>query len=222
MFARKLFFASLALSLLASLLSAQLPPADTGTLRPGQAIQGTAGCSATDASSCTKAAAKITPIVMGDSPMEDNLRRLTDDIGGRVSGSSQMAKAVDWAVAAFRAGGVEVHTEKDLSPGAWGEGETREEVVARVRFPGSRGSTGLSPATPPEGVEATLIDVGYGATEDFARANSSLKGAILLVHSDIGYTWADLFDEYLRPPDIISQALKGGAVAILWLGARVH
>ena len=159
---------------------------------------------------------------MGDSPMEDNLRRLTDEIGGRVSGSPQMAKAVDWAVAAFRAGGVEVHTEKYMLPVAWSEADTRLEVVAPVSFPVSLVSTGLSPSTPPEGVEATLIDVGYGATEDFARANSSLKGAILLVHSDIGYTWADLFDEYLRPPDIISQALKGGAVAILWMGAREH
>jgi hypothetical protein len=221
MFARKLFFA-LSISIFASLLAAQLPPANTGTLRPGQAIQGTPGCSATDASSCAEAAAKIIPIVMGDSPMEDNLRRLTDEIGGRVSGSPQMAKAVDWAVGAFRASGVEVHTEKYMLPVAWSEGDTHLEVLEPVSFPVSLVSTGLSPATPAGGLEGTLIDVGYGATEDFARASSSLKGAILLVHSDIGYTWADLFDEYLRPPDIISQALKGGAVAILWMGAREH
>jgi carboxypeptidase Q len=220
MFARKLFFASSLLSLFASLLTAQLPPANTGTLHPGQAVQGTPGCSATDASSCAEAAAKITPIVMGDSPMEDNLRRLTDEIGGRVSGSPQMARAVDWAVAAFRAGGVEVHTEKYMLPVAWSEGDTHLEVLGPVSFPVSLASTGLSPASPPGGLEATLIDVGYGTTDDFTRASSSLKGAILLVHSDIGYTWADLFDEYLRPPEIISQALKGGAVAILWMSAR--
>src|SRR5215475_12648511 len=62
-----------------------------------------AGCSTTDASSCAQAAAKIIPQVMGPSPLEENLRRLTDEVGGRVSGSSEMAKAVDWAVAAFRA-----------------------------------------------------------------------------------------------------------------------
>jgi len=38
---------------------------------------------------------------MGLSPLEENLRRLTDEVGGRVTGSPQMAKAVDWAVAAF-------------------------------------------------------------------------------------------------------------------------
>src|SRR4029077_2768104 len=47
-----------------------------------------------------------------------------------------------------------------------------------------------------------------------------IRGAVLLVHSDIGSTWADLFNEYLRPPDIISRAAKAGASAILWMGAR--
>src|SRR5260370_10823923 len=47
-----------------------------------------------------------------------------------------------------------------------------------------------------------------------------VKGAILLVHTDIGSTWADLFSEYLRPPMIIEHAIKEGARAILWMGAR--
>jgi len=42
----------------------------------------------------------------------------------------------------------------------------------------------------------------------------------LLVHSDIGSTWADLFNEYLRPPMIIDRAVREGAAAILWMGAR--
>jgi hypothetical protein len=89
-----------------------------------------------------------------------------------------------------------------------------------VSFPVSLVSEGLSPATPAGGLEGNIIDVGYGTGEDFARAGASVKGAILLVHSDIGTTWADLFNEYLRPPGIIAQALKGGAGAILWTGAR--
>jgi Iap family predicted aminopeptidase len=64
------------------------------------------------------------------------------------------------------------------------------------------------------------VDVEYGTDADFAKAGASIKGAILLVHSDVGSTWADLFNEYLRPPAIIEHALKGGARAILWMGAR--
>jgi carboxypeptidase Q len=199
--------------------SAQLPPAKD-SLNPAQSGQSSAACSATDASSCAQAAAKILPQVMGPSPMEENLRRLTDEIGGRVTGSPEIAKAVEWAVAAFRAEGVEVRTEKYLLPVTWSEGETRLELLGPVNFPVRLKAEGWSPATPVGGIEANLVDVGYGTKDDFAGAGSSVKGAILLVHSDIGSTWADLFNEYLKPPEIIQRALNGGASAILWMGAR--
>jgi carboxypeptidase Q len=217
---RHFLFTSLLLCFLASSLPAQLPPIQTDTLHPLQDIQGTPGCSATEASACAQAAAKITPIVMGDSPLEDNLRRLTDQIGGRVSGSPEMAKAVDWAVAAFRAAGVEVHTEKYLLPTTWSEGNTRLELLGPVQFPVSLVSIGLSPATPPEGLEGVLIDIGDGTEAEFAHATSSVKGAILSVHTEVSHTWKDLSDEYNRPPAIIERALKGGASAILWTSQR--
>jgi carboxypeptidase Q len=205
----------------ASPISAQLPPAQSSPLgRPVLPIQGATGCSAAEVSSCGEAASKILPQVMGPSPMEENLRRLTDEIGGRVTGTPQMAKAVNWAVAAFRAAGIEVHTEKYTLPVTWSEGETHLELLGPVKYPLRLASTGWSPPMPASGIEAAVVDIGYGTQEDFARAGAGIKGAILLVHSEIGSTWADLFNEYLRPPDIISQAAKGGASAILWMGAR--
>jgi carboxypeptidase Q len=207
------------LSLFASLPGlGQLPPVKD-SLSSGQATQ-SAACSATDASSCAEAAAKILPQVLGPSPMKENLRRLTDEIGGRVSGSPEMARAVEWAVDAFRAEGVEVHTEKYTLPATWSEGDTHLGLLGPVSFPVRLKAEGWSPATPAGGIEANLVDVGYGTEEDFARSGSAIRGAILLVHSDIGSTWADLFNEYLRPPEIIERALKGGAWAILWMGAR--
>src|ERR1700752_2023880 len=89
--------------------AAQLPQPNPNPL--GKSTTDAQACSVTEAS-CAAAAAKIIPQVMGPSPMVENLLRLTDEIGGRVTGSPEMAKAVDWAVAAFRAAGVEVHTEK--------------------------------------------------------------------------------------------------------------
>jgi len=219
---RKIFPLSLLFFLFAStfVLEAQIPPAKPNPLVPGQGAQGKAGCSATEASACTEAAAKILPIVMGASPLEENLRRLTDEIGGRVTGTPQMAKAVEWGVGAFRAAGVDVHTEKYTLPVTWSEGDTKLELLGPVKFPVRLKAEGWSPATPAGGFEASLVDVGYGTDDDFARAGSSVKGAILLVHSDIGSTWADLFNEYLRPPTIIEYAVKEGAKAILWMGAR--
>jgi carboxypeptidase Q len=201
-------------------LRAQLPPAKPNPLIPGLGAQANAGCATTGTSSCAEAAAKILPIVMGPSPIEENLRRLTDEIGGRVTGSPEMAKAVEWGVGAFRAAGVDVHTEKYTLPVTWIEGDTRLELLGPVKFPVRLKAEGWSPATPAGGIEANVVDVGYGNEDDFSKAGSSVKGEILLVHSGIGSTWADLFNEYLRPPMIIEHAVKEGAKAILWMGAR--
>ena len=210
---------------------AQLPPVKN-PLVPRQ--NPAAGCSTTDASSCAQVAAKLLPIVMGPSPMEENLRRLTDEIGGRVTGSPEMAKAVEWGVAAFRAAGIDVHNEKFMLPVTWSEGYTRLVLLGPLpkrnaprngvilnSLPGFPAvSEAWGPATPKGGINAEVVDVGYGTVDDFRRAGEQIKGAILLVHSDIGSTWADLFNEYLRPPDIIARATKAGASAILWMGAR--
>ena len=212
------FTALLCLSAVTASAQAQIPKAKADTLAP-RAPEGTAACSATETSSCEVAAAKILPLVMGPSPLEGNLRRLTDEVGGRVTGTPQMKKAVEWAVAAFRAAAVDVHTEKYVLPVQWSEGETRLELLGAVQFPVHLVSTGWSPALPPGGLEANLVYVRDGSEEDFARAGT-IRGAVLLVRSEIGASWADLFNEYMRPPEIIARALKGGAAAILWTGAR--
>lgn len=218
----RLLFIPLFLCFLASpfLESAQLPSGKNDPLNLAQTRPSAAGCSAAEISSCAEAAAKLLPQVMGPSPMGENLRRLTDEIGGRVTGTPQMTKAVAWAVAAFRAEGVDVHTEKYILPVTWSEGDTRLELRGPITFPVRLVAEGWSPATPVGGVEAALVDVGYGTDADFAKAGNSVRGAILLVHSDIGSTWADLFNEYLRPPQIIDRAVKDGGAAILWMGAR--
>ena len=197
---------------------AQLPQVKTD-LRPGQMTQA-AGCSPTEVSSCAQAAAKITPIVMGESPLEENLRRLTDGIGGRVTGSPEMAKAVEWGVAGFRTAGVDVRTESYSLPVTWSEGATRLEVLGPDSFPVSLVSLGLSPATPPGGLEGPLIPIGSGAEADFARVGGNAKSAILIVHTEVSYTWSDLFNEYRYPPAIIERAVRAGALAILWTGER--
>ncbi len=197
-----------------------MPQVKNDPLHPVQMIQGSGACSATEPSSCAQAAAKITPIVMGESPLESNLRRLTDEVGGRVSGSPEYAKAVEWGIAGFRAAGVDVHTEKFVLPAAWSEGASRLELSGPGAFRVSFVSGAMSPATPEGGIEAPLVNVGYGTEQDFASAGAAIKGAILVVNADIGATWADLFNEYLRPPGIIARAIQGGAVAILWTAER--
>src|SRR5262245_48727657 len=217
----RLLLGLVAMSFFAIPCRAQLSPSQTDALSKLQSSSNSAACSATEASSCTQAAAKLMPIILGDSPMIENLRKLTDGIGGRVTGTPEMAKAVQWGIAGFRAAGVDVHTEKYSLPVTWKEGATRLVVTS----PASASATlravseGWGPAMPGDGIQAKVIDVGDGSEVEMSRA-AGLKGAILLVHTEIGSSWPDLFNEYMRPPGIIARAVKEGAAAVLWMGAR--
>ena len=88
-------------------------------------------CSVQETSACARATPKIVAGAQSSTTLAANLRRLTDEIGGRVTGTPQMTHAVAWAVAAFRAAGVkDVHTEKFTVPAAWSEQKSRPEVLA--------------------------------------------------------------------------------------------
>jgi hypothetical protein len=155
------------------------------------------------------------------SPLENNLQRLTDEIGGRVPGTAAMRQAVDWGVAAFKAAGADsVHTENFTIQASWSEGFTRMSVVAPEHFDVRSVSMAWAPALAAH-QDVPIIDVGGGKVEDFAKAGN-IAGALLLVHSEEMAKWDDLFAEYLRAPGIMNRALQGRALAIAFQSSRPH
>jgi hypothetical protein len=155
------------------------------------------------------------------SPIESNLRQLTDEIGGRVPGTPAMRKATDWGVAALTAaGGENVHTEEFTIPYSWAEGTTRMTVSAPESFSLRVVSLAWAPALAAHS-HVGVVDVGAGSAEDFAKAGN-IAGTIVLVHSNEMATWADLFDEYARAPGIVDEAVKGKALAIAFQSTRPH
>jgi carboxypeptidase Q len=89
---------------------------------------------------------------------------LSNNIGSRLSGSAQAAKAVEYVAGELKSLGCEVQLEKVMTP-HWVRGE---ETGALVQFPGqAQGTTqkivlcalGASVATPPNGIEAEVIVV---------------------------------------------------------------
>src|SRR5271156_1664543 len=218
---RKGFYLSLLASgllLICSSASAQIssvPPAPLSKHPPS----GEGVCSIH--TSCADLAPAMIQSALGPSPLEDNLRTLTDVIGGRVTGSPAAASAVRWAVEAFRRAGVEdVHTEKFTISVGWSEGHTRVEVLSPEPFPVRLVSIAWSPATPDGGITADVVDVGAGDEAAFAKAGASAKGAILLVHSKVLVTWDDLGHEYSIASPIADRASAAGAAAIFWMSSR--
>lgn len=171
--------------------------------------------------SAQDSAHQIVTEALKPSPLETNLRRLTDEIGGRVPGTAAMRKAVDWGVAAFKAAGADsVHTEDFTIQASWAEGFTRMSIVAPEAFDVRVVSVAWAPALAAH-QDVPIIDVGDGKAEDFVTAGN-VAGAILLVHSHEMAKWEDLFAEYLRAPGIINRALQGRALAIAFQSSRPH
>ncbi|HEX4004054.1 MAG TPA: M20/M25/M40 family metallo-hydrolase [Candidatus Acidoferrales bacterium] len=193
----------------------------TINLPPGwrQVPQGTGACVV--GKSCAELAPAMVKNALGASPLEENLRYLTDTVGGRVTGSTDADRAVSWAVEALRHAGVdEVHTEEFMVPVGWSEGHTHVDVLSPAPFLVRLVSTGWSPPTPEGGITSDVVDVGSGDEAGFAKAGSGANGAIIIVHTKILATWQDLADEYRIDPPIIDRAKKAGAAAIFWMATR--
>lgn len=153
-------------------------------------------------------------------PLEENLRVLTDEIGGRIPGTPQFSLAEQWAIERFRQSGADsVHTEAFTIPESWAEGATEVTVVKPAPFRVRARAVGWSPPLPPS--RARVLDVGAGSAQEFAKAGD-ISGAILLVHSNVLEHWEDLFNEYFRAPPIIAMAVKGHALALAFMASREH
>ena len=109
---------------------------------------------------------------------------LADNIGPRLSGSTQAAKAVDYVASELKAIGCEVQLEKVMVP-HWVRGE---ETAALVQWPGMADGTtqkillcalGGSVATPAEGITADVISA-KNFDELKAMSRDKVAGKIVL------------------------------------------
>ena len=169
------------------------------------------------------------------SPLESNLRRLTDEIGGRVPGTLAMQHAVAWGVQAFTAAGADsVHTEGFTIPNSWAEGAT--EMTATTAYQVDPAKVGGGTVLSSFRVRAVsvawapalaavkhvpVVDVGEGSAADFAKAGD-IAGKVVLVHTVVLKTWEDLFGEYMKAPPVIDLAVKGKAKAVAFMATREH
>jgi carboxypeptidase Q len=191
-------------------------------------------CFAATPASETGDAARIIQAALQSSPLESNLRHLTDEVGGRVPGTPAMQRAVDWGVQMFKAAGADsVHAEEFTIPHSWAEGATEMTVSAtgtaldpklrqipKVQFRVRCVSIAWAPALAPA-EHVPVVDVRSGSPADFAQAGD-VSGKIVLVHSVVLKAWDDLFAEYSTAPPVITAAVKGKARAVAFIATREH
>jgi hypothetical protein len=165
--------------------------------------------------------ALLVAAMLGDTPLVDDLRALTREIGGRATGSPANARSVDWGVERFRAAGVRAASESFTMPERWLE----RSAAATIRGDGlsfevDAAAMPFSTATPPEGVSAPLIDLGFGTEDDFARVGTAARDAFLLVETHPLEDIDGLFREYAEAYEIELRAAAVGARGVAYMGSR--
>jgi len=156
------------------------------------------------------------------SRLDQDLRVLTDEIGGRVTNSPSYEKALKWGVEAFRRAGVDaVHLEPYPVPATWEAVSISVVLVSPSEAPLRAVSLGLAPSTPGP-VTADVVDVGEGRRADFDRLGAEARGRVALVHSKPMLSFDDLFAEYAQGPETMRAAADHGLAAVLFTSTRTR
>jgi len=173
-------------------------------------------------------AATLMRRALGPTPILEDLRQLTDTIGGRPTGSAALERAVDWGVMKLREAGLEhVHAEAYAAPRTWLAGAVSAAVVSPRAAWATPGSDRLrvaampfSASTPPEGLEADVVDLGAGDPQAFAAAGAKVAGRLVLFHTAPMHGIEDLFKEYMETPGRLARAREARAAGVLWMSTR--
>jgi hypothetical protein len=155
------------------------------------------------------------------SPLEDDLRTLSDRIGGRATGSEANRRAIDWALERFRSAGLDARTEAFTMPSRWLERSASATVSGQnVSFSPQVAAMPYSTGTSPEGATARLIDLGRADAEDFKKIGDAARGAFILVETDELRDVDGLFREYTDSALIEQRAFAAGVGGVVYMGSR--
>jgi carboxypeptidase Q len=158
---------------------------------------------------------------LGPTSILSDFEELTDDVGGRPSGSAALSQAIVWGIDKFRAAGlVNVRSEPYTVPTLWLPGAEFGAVIRPNRRTLAVAALPFSSGTGASGIEAEVTSVGHGEDSDFARFKDKLLGRWVLIETVPMRSNDDLDAEYLNAPRIFLTARKAGAVGVLWMSTR--
>ena len=164
---------------------------------------------------------KLVGAMLGDTPIISNLQELTDQIGGRVTGSASNLAAVDLALEKFTQAGVAATRESFEMPLQWQELSVTAAVSGDVTFTADVVAKPFSAGA--NKVSAPLLDGGLGTPDDFARLGDDAKDAWILIATpvlDDAIGLGGLFAEYGAAAATEPLAFEAGAAGIVFMSSR--
>ena len=143
------------------------------------------------------------------------LTELSDDIGGRVTGTPTERKAEEWGAAKMKSIGLEnVHTEKYTIWRGWTRGTAEGEILAPVRHKLHVDAMGWTGSTPAGGAEGDVVTVNMFDIENEIKHVSRLKGKIVLVIAK-GKPSQNEMNLFAQFGDFLKAAGPAGAIAVI-------
>jgi len=161
---------------------------------------------------------RLIAAMLGDTPVLDDLRELTDTIGSRPTGSDANRKAVAWGARKFRQAEVSVATEDFEMPFAWEEKVVSASIGGDVDFEVNVVAKPFSAAA--NALRAPLLDAGTGSAADFEHLGDKAAGAWLLVETPVlndAIGLAGLFGLYADARTAETNARAAGAAGVAFM-----
>ena len=143
------------------------------------------------------------------------LTELSDDVGGRVTGTPAEHKAEQWGVAKMKSIGLEnVHTEKYTIWRGWTRGTAEGEILAPVRHKLHVDAMGWTGSTPVGGAEGDVVTVNMFDLDSEIRNINRLKGKVALVVAR-GNPSKDFMSLFAQFGDFLKAAGPAGVIAVI-------
>ncbi len=165
-------------------------------------------------------ASRLVAATLGHTPLLRDLQSLTDEIGGRPTGSEANRRAVEWGLARFKEAGLEGRAERFTMPSLWLERRATARFAGSAAFEAPAVAMPFSAATPAAGAAAPVVDGGHGTEADFKRLGVTAKGAFVLVETGELVDLEGLFREYAEAAEIERRAFAADVAGVAYMASR--
>ncbi len=155
--------------------------------------------------------AAVTSEVLSNTEIEENLRVLCDEIGGRVSGTEAGRNARAFVERLFNRYQLSNVHEEPFEMFGWERGPFACEFIEPYRKQLHAVALANTPSTPDEGIEAEVIDVGHGNPAQLEPLGSEVAGKFVLAVSGAmpGGRW-------MHRSEVMAIAAQSGAAGLLY------
>lgn len=143
------------------------------------------------------------------------LTELSDNIGGRVTGSPAAQKAIDWGAEKMKSIGLtNVHTEKYSVWKGWTRGSASVQMLAPLQRTLTVDAMGWTGSTPAQGVDAEVVTANLFDLDSEIANISRFRGKIVLMKPE-GAPKKNFWMLFAQYGDFLKELHKNGAVAVI-------